>query len=74
MNIKGHAAFECGKLYHNLDLAMLGKQYDIKLHPKKWSDDMVKFVGAKAASLLDAGKPAHSKLKWILGEMILLYH
>lgn len=55
MTVKGHAAFECAKLSHNLDLGSLGLQYGVKLSPKIWGDDIAKFVGVRSALLLDAG-------------------
>ena len=56
LTIKGHAATECGKLLHNLDLGSLGQQYGVTLSPKLWGDDLASFVAVRAALQLDAGK------------------
>jgi hypothetical protein len=62
LTIKGHAMFECGKLFHNLDLGALGQQYGVKLSPKIWGDDIAKFVGVRSALLLSAGACRNSRV------------
>mmetsp|Transcript_8681 Transcript_8681/g.12959 ORF Transcript_8681/g.12959 Transcript_8681/m.12959 type:complete len:1038 (-) Transcript_8681:53-3166(-) len=56
LSIKGHAAFECAKLTHNLELGSMGLYFGIRLSPKKWEDDIAKYVVSRAAKLLTIGE------------------
>lgn len=65
--------FECGKLFHNLDLGSLGQQYGVKLSPKIWGDDIAKFVGVRSARLLSAGECTAHAVVYLLSKCLLSY-